>query len=56
MRLRSIVGCVKTWVLPEMHAGVPEMGAFDAWHAALTELEDLKLEGTPFMRRRCGYR
>ena len=26
-----------------MHAGVPEMGAADAWHAALTILEDLKL-------------
>ena len=26
------------------------MGAVDAWHAALTELEDLKLEGIPF----CG--
>ena len=50
MRPRCMADRLASWALPEMHAGVPEMGAVDAWHAALTEFEDLKLEGTPF----CG--
>ena len=33
-----------------MHAGIPEMGAVDVWHAAVAELEDLKLASIPF----CG--
>jgi len=33
-----------TWTLPEIHAGVPGMGATDAWHAALVHIEEMKLE------------
>ena len=50
MRLRRMADWVISWVLPQMHAGVPEMGAVDAWHVALTELEDLKLASIPY----CG--
>ena len=47
MRLRSMAEWVISWALPQMHAGVPEMGAVDAWLVALTELEDLKLADIP---------
>ena len=50
MRLRNIESWVISRALPEIHAGVPEMGAVDAWHAALTETEEAKLAGIPF----CG--
>ena len=33
-----------------MHAGVPEMGAVDAWHDVLSSVEEMKLNGTPY----CG--
>ena len=52
MRLRSIEEWTVAWALPEMFAGVPEMGAVDAWHKALTDIEELKLKGTPFLRGR----
>ena len=39
---------ISTWALPEMHAGVLELGAVDAWHKALAEIEELKLTSTPF--------
>ena len=50
MRLRHMEEWVDSWKLPQMYAGVPEMGAVDAWHTVLTRLEELKLSGTPF----CG--
>ena len=50
MRLRHLQPWVDSWMEPEMHAGVPEMGAVDAWHTALALIEQLKLDGTPF----CG--
>ena len=50
MRLRSIEDWITTWVLPEMHAGVPEMGAVDACHKALADIEELKRTCIPF----CG--
>ena len=31
-----------------MHAGIPEMGAVDAWHEVLTTLEEHKLSGRRF--------
>ena len=33
-----------------MYAGIPEMGAVDAWHEALTQIRELKLDGEAF----CG--
>lgn len=50
MRLRCMADWVGSWALPEMHAVVPEMGAVDAWRAALTEIDDYKISGTPY----CG--
>ena len=38
---------ISSWALLEMH---PELGAVDVWHTALTEIEEMKLNGTPF----CG--
>jgi hypothetical protein len=35
---------VRAWMLPEMHAGVPGMGAVDAWYKVLTDIELLALE------------
>ena len=32
-----------------MHAGVPEMGAVDAWREVLTTLEEHKLNGKQFV-------
>ena len=48
MRLKSCEPWIREWALPEMHAGVPEMGAVDAWHEVLTTLEDHKLNGKHF--------
>ncbi len=36
---------IREWALPEMHAGIPEMGAVDAWREVLTVLEEHKLNG-----------
>ena len=44
MRLRSLESWVRTWALPEMYAGVPELGAVDAWMDVLMTLEDFKLD------------
>ena len=49
MRLRHLEPWVNQWALPEMHAGVPEMGAVDAWHEVLTTIEELKLNGKSFV-------
>ena len=35
--------------MPEMHVGVFEMGATDAWYEVLTTLEDYKLKGKHFV-------
>ena len=48
MRLFTMNEWICSWGLPDMHTGVPELGAVDAWHKALTEIEELKLNGTPF--------
>ena len=48
IRLRTMEEWVTAWSLPEMYAGVPEMGAVDAWHKALTDIEEHKLNGTHF--------
>ena len=50
MRLRHLEPWVREWALPEMHAGVPEMGAVDAWMQVMTELESFKLDGKHY----CG--
>ena len=39
MRLECMSPWVREWALPEMHAGIPEMGAVDALHEVLTTLE-----------------
>ncbi len=44
MRLRHLEPWVREWALPEMFAGVPEMGAVDAWIQVMMELESLKLD------------
>ena len=50
MRLATMEEWIGSWALPEIHAGVSEMGAVDAWHKALTDIEEMKLNGAPF----CG--
>ena len=50
MRLADLKGWIDSWALPEMYAGVPGRGAVDAWHEALSIVEDLKLDGKDF----CG--
>ena len=50
MRLEDCADWVDSWALPEMYAGVPGKGAADAWHAALTDVEEHKLKGNAF----CG--
>ena len=50
MRLEDIQPWVQEWGLPEMHAGVPGVGAADAWHEATTEIEELKINDEGF----CG--
>ena len=50
MRLASLGECIGSWTLYEMYAGCLVMGAVDAWHAALTKIEELKLDGETF----CG--
>ena len=49
MRLECISPWVREWALPEMHAGVPEMGAVDAWYEVLTTLEEHKFNGKQFV-------
>ena len=50
MRLRELEPWVRSWALPGMFAGVPEMGAVDAWMEVLTMLEGYKLDGKHY----CG--
>ena len=50
MRLATTEEWIGSCALPEMHAGIPEMGAVDAWHKALTNIEEFKLNEPPF----CG--
>ena len=50
MRLEDCAGSVDSWALTEMYAGVPGKGAADAWHVALTDVEEHKLKGEAF----CG--
>ena len=50
MRLATMEEWIGSWALPEMHAGVPEVGAVDAWHKALIDIDEMKINGAPF----CG--
>ena len=50
MRLTEIEPWVRAWALPEMYAGIPEMGAVDAWMDVTATLEDHKLDHTHY----CG--
>ena len=43
MRPACMEEWIRAWALPEMYAGIPEMGAVDAWREVLTTIEDLKL-------------
>ena len=47
-RLENMQEWVMEWALPGMHAGVPSMGAVDAWREALTHIEELKLDNEKF--------
>ena len=49
MRLECMSPWIRDWALPEMHAGVPEMGAVDAWYDVLITLEGHKLDGKHFV-------
>ena len=44
MRLRELEPWVRLWALPEMFAGIPEMGAVDAWMEVTTRIENYKLD------------
>ena len=48
MRLEDMEGWVDSWALEEMYAGIPGKGAVDAWHHALTTIEEHKLDGQEF--------
>ena len=50
MRLREMEPWVRMWALPEMFAGIPEMGAVDAWMEVTATLENHKLDQTHY----CG--
>ena len=49
MRLATMEEWIGSLALSVMHAGVPEMGAVDAWHTALTNIEEFKLNGAPIV-------
>lgn len=51
MRLATLEEWGGSWSLQEMYGGIPEMGVVDAWHEALTRVEELKLEGETFVWR-----
>ena len=48
MRLIDMQPWVSTWALPVMHAGVPQLGAVDAWYDALSHMEELKIDEVEF--------
>ena len=50
LRLKDLQEWVQHWGLEEMYAGIPGRGAMDAWHEALTEVEEMKMMNTDF----CG--
>ena len=50
MRLATMEEWIGSSALHEIYADIPEMGAVDAWHKALTNTEDFELNGSPF----CG--
>ena len=50
MRLREMEPWVRTWALQEMFAGIPEMGAVEAWADVTATLENHKLDHTHY----CG--
>ena len=50
LRLRTLEPWIREWALPEMHAGVPELGAVDAWMEVTTVIENYKFDQTHY----CG--
>ena len=44
MRLEDLQGWITQWATPEMYAGIPGMGATDAWYDALVFIEEAKIE------------
>ena len=50
MRLAMLEEWMGSRTLQEMYVGISEIGVVDAWHEALTKIEELRLEGKPF----CG--
>jgi hypothetical protein len=50
LRLADMQERIRGWSLPEMYAGVPGLGATDAWYEVLTKLEHHKLHDIGF----CG--
>ncbi len=48
MSLEDMKEWVDTWALEEMYAGIPGKGAVDAWHPALTTIEEHKLDKNEF--------
>ena len=50
MRLEDMHEWISQWAFDEMHAGVPGKGAIDAWHTALTDIEEHKVDGRAY----CG--
>ena len=50
MRLEDLKDWIDTWQLSEMYAEVGGKGVVDAWHDALTRIEEYKLTDQHF----CG--
>ena len=50
MRLADLEPWIQEWQLDEMFAGVPGVGAEDAWWCTSLQLESLWIQGTPVIR------
>ena len=50
MRLKHLDPWIRKWQLDSMYAGVPSKGAADAWHGALSLIENYKLSDQQY----CG--
>ena len=48
MRLADLEPWIKEWQLPEMYAGVPGVGAEEAWWTTAIDFEDLQCRGLHF--------
>ena len=49
MRLSHLDGWVSQWALPEMFAGVREMGAQDGWYSTALDVEEARAEKNSIM-------